>query len=63
LVGVEVNHDCCLPLHAHNGDEKIKLINNKVMEAIVKKSVEKEVLILVTHIAQPTFENGGAWVM
>jgi hypothetical protein len=38
---VEVIHNYCLPLHAHNGDEKRKFINNKVMEAIVKKSVEK----------------------
>jgi hypothetical protein len=33
------------------------------MDAIVRKSVEKEALISLTHIAQPTFENGGAWVM
>jgi hypothetical protein len=30
LVGVEVNNDYCLPLHAHNGDEKRKFIKNKV---------------------------------
>jgi hypothetical protein len=63
LVGVEVNPNYCLPLHAHNGNEKRKFINNKVVEAIVRKSVETKAFILLTHVAQPTFENGGAWVV
>jgi hypothetical protein len=45
LVGVEVNHDHCPPLHAHNGNEKEKgFIKNKVLETIVRKNVEKVTL-------------------
>jgi hypothetical protein len=33
------------------------------MEAIVKKNVEKIALILLTHVAQPTFDKGGVWVV
>jgi len=39
------------------------LIKNKTMEVILRKSVEKATLILLTHVAQPAFENGGAWVV
>jgi hypothetical protein len=37
---MEINHNHCTSLHAYNGDEKKKL-QNKAMEAIVKKNVEK----------------------
>ncbi len=57
---MEVNRDHCLPLHAHNGNEKKWFIKNKVLETIVRKSVEKVTLILFTHVAQPTFDNSGA---
>jgi hypothetical protein len=40
-----------MPLHAHNGDENKKIISNKVMEDIMRKSVEKTSLILFTHVA------------
>ncbi len=63
MVGVEVNHNHCPPLHVHNGNEKKWFINNKVVEAIMKKFVEKATLILLTHVTQPTLENGGAWVV
>jgi hypothetical protein len=43
--------------------KKKGFIKNKIVEAIVRKSVEKAILILLTHVAQPTLENGGAWVM
>jgi hypothetical protein len=33
------------------------------METIVKKNVEKVALILLTHVAQPTFDKGGVWVV
>ncbi len=29
----------------------------------MKKFVEKATLILLTHVTQPTLENGGAWVV
>jgi hypothetical protein len=54
LVGVEVNHDHCLSLHAHNGNGKKRFIKNKVLEAIVRKNVEKVTLIMFTHVVQPT---------
>jgi hypothetical protein len=63
LVGVEVNHNQCPPLHVHNANEKKWFINNKVVEAIMKKIVETSTLILLTHVTQPTLENGGAWVV
>lgn len=63
LVGVEVHHYYCSPLHAHNGDEKKKVHNNKYLEVSMKKIVEKKTLIPYTHVAQPTFENGDAWVV
>jgi hypothetical protein len=43
--------------------KKQKFIKNKLLEVIVKKCVEKVTLILFTHVAQPTFENSGAWVV
>jgi hypothetical protein len=51
LVGVDVNDNYFPPLHADNGDEKKGLIKNKIVEAIVRKSVEKATLILLTHVA------------
>jgi hypothetical protein len=63
LVGVEVNHDHCPPLHAHNGNEKKMVHKKKVLETIVRKNVEKVTLILFIHVVQPTLENSGAWVV
>jgi hypothetical protein len=39
------------------------LRKKKIVEAIVRKCVEKATLILLTHVSQPTLENGGAWVV
>jgi hypothetical protein len=36
-------------------------IKNKVMEAIITRSVGKVALIPLAHVYQPTFENDGAW--
>ncbi len=43
--------------------KKKGFIKNKVMEAIVTRSVEKAALIPFTHVYQPTLENDGAWVV
>jgi hypothetical protein len=36
-------------------------IKNKVMEAIITRSVQKATPIPLTHVYQPTFESAGAW--
>jgi hypothetical protein len=44
--------------------KKKGFIKNKVMEAIITRSVEKASLIPLTHVYQPTFESdgvGGVW--
>jgi hypothetical protein len=41
--------------------KKKGFIKNKVMEAIITRSVEKATLIPFTHVYQPTLENDGAW--
>jgi hypothetical protein len=41
--------------------KKKGFIKNKVMEAIITRSVEKAILIPLTHVYQPTFESDGAW--
>jgi len=41
--------------------KKRGFIKNKVMEAIVTRSVEKEALIPFAHVYQPTFESDGSW--
>jgi hypothetical protein len=41
--------------------KKKGFVKNKVMEAIITQSVEKETLIPLTHVYQPTFKNDGAW--
>jgi hypothetical protein len=51
-----------MPLHAHIGNEKKQgFIKNKVMEAIITRSMEKIALIPFTHVYQPTLESDGAW--
>ncbi len=50
-----------MPLHAHIGNEKKGFIKNKVMEAIITRSVEKVALIPLTRVYQPTFESDGVW--
>jgi hypothetical protein len=39
---VKVNHNHHTPLDAHNGNEKKRFINNKAMEAIVKRAWKKK---------------------
>jgi hypothetical protein len=41
--------------------KKKGFINNKVMEAIITRSVEKAALIPLTHVYQPSLESDGAW--
>ncbi len=41
--------------------KKKGFIKNKVMEAIITRSVEKTTFIPFTHVYQPTFESDGAW--
>ncbi len=41
---MEVHHYYCSPLHAHNGDEKKGFINNKYLEASMKKKCGKNSL-------------------
>jgi len=41
--------------------KKKGFIKNKVMEAIITRSVEKATLIPLTHVYQPTLESHGAW--
>jgi hypothetical protein len=43
--------------------KKRGFIKNKVMEAIITRSVEKAALIPLSHVYQPTLENDGAWVI
>jgi hypothetical protein len=50
-----------MPLHAHIGNEKKGFIKNKVMEAIITRSVETIALIPLAHVYQPTLESDGAW--
>jgi hypothetical protein len=50
-----------MPLHAHIGNEKKGFIKNKVMEAIITRSVEKVALIPFTHVYQLMLESDGAW--
>ncbi len=37
-------------------------IKNKVMECIVRTSVEKATLNPLTHVSQPSFETNGYWI-
>jgi hypothetical protein len=39
--------------------KKIGFIKNKVMQAIVTRSVEKVTFIPLTHVFQPILENDG----
>jgi hypothetical protein len=41
--------------------KKKGFIKNKVMEAIIPRSVQMATLIPLTHVYQPTFESDGAW--
>jgi len=41
--------------------EKKGFIKNKVMEAIITRSVEKTAFIPLTHVYRPTFESDGTW--
>jgi hypothetical protein len=41
--------------------KKKGFIKNKVMEAIITRSVEKVALILLTHVYQPTLQSDGVW--
>jgi hypothetical protein len=41
--------------------KKRGFIKNKVMEAIITRSVEKVAFIPLTHVYQPTFESDGTW--
>jgi len=41
--------------------KKKGFIKNKVMEAIITRSVEEAAFIPLTHVYQPTFESDGAW--
>jgi hypothetical protein len=43
--------------------KKKRFINNKYLEVSMKKIVEIKTLIPYTHVAQPTFENGDAWLV
>jgi len=41
--------------------KKKGFIKNKVMEAIITRSVEKTTFIPFTHVYQPTLESDGTW--
>jgi hypothetical protein len=41
--------------------KKKGFIKNKVMEAIITRSVEKVAFIPLTHVYQPTLESDRAW--
>jgi hypothetical protein len=43
--------------------KKRGFIKNKVMEAIITRSVQKAALIPLSHVYQPTLESDGAWVV
>jgi hypothetical protein len=58
---VAINNNQCTPLHANIGNEEKGFMKNKVMEAIITRSVEKAALIPRTHVYQPTLESDGAW--
>jgi hypothetical protein len=42
--------------------KKRGFIKNKVMECIVRTSVEKATLNPLTHVSQPSFETNGYWI-
>jgi len=42
--------------------EKKGFIKNKVMECIVRTSVEKATLNSLMHVSQPSFETNGYWI-
>ncbi len=52
-----------MPLHAHIGNEKEGFHKNKVMEAIITRSVEKATFNPLNHVYQPTLESDGAWAV
>jgi len=41
--------------------KKKRFIKNKVMKAIITRSVEKAAFVPLTHVYQPTLESDGAW--
>jgi hypothetical protein len=43
--------------------KKKGFIKNKVMEAIITRSVEKAAFIPLSHVYQPTLESDGAWAV
>jgi hypothetical protein len=43
--------------------KKRGFIKNKVMECIVRTSVDKVALIPFTHVSQPSFEIDGYWIV
>jgi hypothetical protein len=50
LVSVETYNNNYKTLHAHNWNEKMWFYQNKVVEHIMKMSIEKATLILHTHV-------------
>jgi hypothetical protein len=66
LVSAEIHDNGCKTLHAHNWNKKHMFIRNKVVECIVKISVEKATLIPhtnVTHGIDDVNENDHAWMV
>jgi hypothetical protein len=63
---MEVNHNNNKTLHAHDGNEEMRFHKkNKVMECIIKVSIEKVPLIPPIYVFQPTYEgdeDGGIWM-
>jgi len=42
---------------------KKEFVKNKVVECLVKTSVEKATLIPLMHVSQPSFETNGYWIV
>jgi len=65
LVNIDANHNKSTTLHAHNGKKRF-VSKNKVVEHIIKASIENATLIPPTHVLQPTFEgdkDDGIWMV
>jgi hypothetical protein len=66
LFSVETYNNSYKTLHAHNWNEETWIFQNKVVEHIVKVSIEKATLILHAHVTygiDNLDETGHAWMV
>jgi hypothetical protein len=63
LVGVVINNNHCTPLQAHIENEKKRFHKKQGYGGHYYTKCGKVALIPLTHVYQPTFENGtwGVW--